>query len=230
MKNKILLLAGATLIGLAFFAGTKFNEKNGFMDFSKTLSKEGGLTLISPEGISNFIKYSDPVCNLDPQELLKSVKEIGEFGVSRGIRIHNGVDLPAKIGEPVCPIDRGLVIYSDNLRLNGGNRNIDYGNTIIIVHPQKGIISLYAHLNELTVKESDYVFANQQIGAVGMTGNLSFAKGQFKYSHLHFELFKGNPSVDDIKTKFLERLNPRMIFGFMQNGENIELFKKLYEK
>ena len=63
-----------------------------------------------------------------------------------------------------------------------------------------------------------------------MTGNLSFAKGQFKYSHLHFELFKGNPSVDDIKTKFLERLNPRMIFGFMQNGENIELFKKLYEK
>ena len=64
----------------------------------------------------------------------------------------------------------------------------DYGNTIIIAHPNS-YYSVYSHLNKSIVKERKYVKANQVIGYVGQTGNSDAP-------HLHFEIWKNHHIID----------------------------------
>jgi murein DD-endopeptidase MepM/ murein hydrolase activator NlpD len=54
----------------------------------------------------------------------------------RGSSFHDGIDIAAPEGTPIQAIERGEVIYSDQLR--------GYGNIVILRH-QGGIVSVYAH-------------------------------------------------------------------------------------
>ncbi len=93
---------------------------------------------------------------------------------------HQGVDIDAPAGTPVLAADDGTVIFAD---WEG-----DYGYCVKIQHDD--MITVYAHLSEITVKQGDFVSAGQPVAAVGSTGRST-------HEHLHFELIingtKANP-------------------------------------
>ena len=99
--------------------------------------------------------------------------------------MNSGVDIAAKMGEPVRSVARGRVEYVS--WLDG------YGRTLIVNHGG-GYYTVYAHLSEVRVAETQTVVPGQAIGAVGDSGSLDGAK-------LHFEIRAGKNAgtVDPMK-------------------------------
>lgn len=110
--------------------------------------------------------------------------QAGSFGMVRtAVRIngevvltkfHEGIDIAAvnrdKAGNPldlVSSIAAGRVAYVSPV---AGRSN--YGKYVVIEHPWEGsqVISLYAHLAEITVKPGDVVSSGSVIGRMGWTG------------------------------------------------------------
>lgn len=89
---------------------------------------------------------------------------------------NNAVDIANSCGTPIYAAASGLVIEAkgDN-QYNGG-----YGNFIKIQHPN-GVVTVYAHLSELEVKEGQSVDQGTMIGRMGNTGKATGC-------HLHFEV------------------------------------------
>ena len=101
--------------------------------------------------------------------------------VTQGIDLkHNGIDIAAKSGSKVKAAQKGMIVFSNPLN--------DYGNTIIIAHPNN-YYSVYSHLEKCILKEREYVKANQVLGYVGQTGNTDGP-------HLHFEIWKNHHIID----------------------------------
>lgn len=95
-------------------------------------------------------------------------------------KMHYGIDFKAEEGAPVfCP-GEGVVVQSDFAR--------GYGKTVVIDHGY-GVISLYAHLSEMLVKNGQFVTRGQLIGKVGDTGSSTG-------SHLHYEVRLSNKPVN----------------------------------
>ena len=85
---------------------------------------------------------------------------------------HNGIDLRAQEGTAVKPAAAGVVTFA--------GRDGNYGNMVAIQHAD-GTMTRYAHLNDIFVKDGDYVDERTVIGTVGSTGRSTGP-------HLHFEL------------------------------------------
>ncbi|MBF0192187.1 MAG: peptidoglycan DD-metalloendopeptidase family protein [Magnetococcales bacterium] len=110
----------------------------------------------------------------------------GVFGSRRVLngqprKRHNGVDIAAAAGTPVTTIAPGTVVLA-------GRDYFFTGNTLV-VHHGHGVVSLYAHLERLQVKEGDWVEAGATLGTVGMTGR---ATGP----HLHWGVLVRGERVD----------------------------------
>ena len=93
---------------------------------------------------------------------------------------HKGIDFRAPTGTSVFAAGDGNVIKAEV--------HEKYGKLIIIQH-QEAFTSLYAHLDQIDVKEGDKVKAGQKIGEVGNTG---LSTG----SHLHYEVRKDGENVN----------------------------------
>jgi lipoprotein NlpD len=104
------------------------------------------------------------------------------FG-ARGASFHDGIDVGAPEGTPIRAIERGEVIYSDELR--------GYGNLVIIRHPE-GIISVYAHNEVNLVREGQTVARGEIVAKVGSTGRVTGP-------HLHFEIRRNNTAQDPLR-------------------------------
>ena len=101
----------------------------------------------------------------------------GYFGASRnGGRKHQGIDLLAKVGEPVFASKSG--------RVSCAGVDEGYGNYVEISHPD-GFSTRYAHLSELCVSTGDWAGQGTMIGRSGKTGNANHDK---ILPHLHFEI------------------------------------------
>lgn len=74
---------------------------------------------------------------------------------------HNGMDIAARMGEPVLAPASGIVIFSGVKR--------GYGNVVIIDHGN-GYTSLLAHNSRLIAKEGDMVSLGQEVAKAGRTG------------------------------------------------------------
>jgi|SRR5271157_654604 len=98
--------------------------------------------------------------------------------------IHQAIDIAAGEGAPIFAAGTGVVTLADN----DGAYNGGYGNVITIAHAN-GYSTLYAHLSAVLVKTCQAVYAGQQIGLAGATGN---ATGP----HLHFEVRLNGGFVD----------------------------------
>jgi murein DD-endopeptidase MepM/ murein hydrolase activator NlpD len=98
-------------------------------------------------------------------------------------RFHAGVDLVPHSDDRVYPTKAGKVVLA---RMNGG-----YGNTVVVRH-DRGIESLYGHLDRIDVAEGDEVDIKTVLGLVGNTG-ASTGK------HLHFEISVGGFPVDPLR-------------------------------
>lgn len=99
---------------------------------------------------------------------------------SRRWKFHTGIDMAAPPGTPVYASGAGTVTLAD---WSGG-----YGRMVIIDHGE-GIVSRYAHNNQVLVREGDSVARGQQIATVGMTGRTTGP-------HLHFEIYVDGVAVD----------------------------------
>lgn len=104
-----------------------------------------------------------------------------KFG-PRGKNFHDGIDIAAPEGTSIRSIERGEVIYSDELR--------GYGNLVIIRH-SRGFASVYSHNRRNLVREGQNVAKGEVIGEVGKTGRVSGP-------HLHFEVRKDNVARDPL--------------------------------
>jgi len=88
------------------------------------------------------------------------------FGVQRVFNgavqsTHQGLDFHAPTGTPVSAVNAGTVILARPLYFEG--------NCVVIDHGQ-GLLTLYLHLSEFSVKEEEHVSKGQQIGFSGGTG------------------------------------------------------------
>jgi len=101
----------------------------------------------------------------------------------RGASFHDGVDIAATEGTPIQAIERGEVVYSDQLR--------GYGNIVIIRHAG-GLASVYAHNQVNFVREGQSVERGEVIAKVGSTGRVTGP-------HLHFEIRKFNTAQDPLR-------------------------------
>ncbi len=101
-------------------------------------------------------------------------------GFSSGKGGHSGINISAPKGTPVKAANNGVVSRTEQIP--------GYGKVVLIRH-DKGMITVYAHLDQITVKRGDTVGAGQKIGTVGKTGNV-------KEPQLHFKINKGKTPVD----------------------------------
>lgn len=101
----------------------------------------------------------------------------------RGSSFHDGVDIGAPEGASIHAVDRGEVIYSDQLR--------GYGNIVIVRHGGN-LISVYAHNQVNLVREGQTVERGDIVGRVGSTGRVTGP-------HLHFEIRKNNTAQDPLR-------------------------------
>lgn len=98
-------------------------------------------------------------------------------------RMHNGIDISQKEGNPVRAVSDGIVIFV--------GEEDDLGLKIIIEH-KNNINTVYGHLKDVYVKKNDHVKQGSIIGTVGNSG-LS------ESPHLHFEIIKDGKPQDPKK-------------------------------
>ncbi len=113
---------------------------------------------------------------------------------------HEGLDMPAHIGDPVYATGNGVVRSTDK-----GLRSRGYGQQILIDHGF-GYQTRYAHLSRIDVQPGQVVRRGEQIGCVGNTGGSTGA-------HLHYEVIYRGHTVNpinyfrrDMSTEDFERI------------------------
>jgi len=100
---------------------------------------------------------------------------ITEFGPSqRGVH-NDGVNIAASEGASVGAAAKGRVAFV-------GTNIKSFGKLVLVKH-DGGIITAYAHLGDISVKEGDIVTAGQSIGTIGRSGRVDSPQ-------LHFEIRK----------------------------------------
>ena len=108
-------------------------------------------------------------------------KVISKFGAQAQGRGNDGINIEATEGEPIYAAQPGTVTYV-------GNELKGYGNMALVQH-SGGLVTSYAHANDIVVKKGDKVEQGQVIGYVGRTGGVSSAQ-------LHFSVREGKTPVD----------------------------------
>jgi murein DD-endopeptidase MepM/ murein hydrolase activator NlpD len=131
------------------------------------------------QDLNQLSSYKAKVANLPIANPVPNAKITSRYGRRRDpftkeTRYHSGMDFKAPIGTPIYASGNGTIIRAG---WAGG-----YGKMVEIRHPN-GLISRYAHMNEIAVKKGDAVVQGFQIGATGNTGRSTGP-------HLHYELRK----------------------------------------
>ncbi|MCR4917599.1 MAG: peptidoglycan DD-metalloendopeptidase family protein [Alphaproteobacteria bacterium] len=108
---------------------------------------------------------------------------LSHFGAKSGGLFNDGINISAASGTSVRAAENGVVAYA-------GNEIKGMGNLVIIQH-EGGWMTVYAHLNSMSVRRGARVNVGDKIGVVGQTGKVT--KPQ-----LHFEIRKGTKAYNPI--------------------------------
>lgn len=95
--------------------------------------------------------------------------------------LHPGLDMSARLGEPIRPISNGKVILAEKSWFG-------YGNLVVITHGVE-YESWYAHLSKINVVVGQDVTQQTIIGEVGSTGRSTGP-------HLHLEVHENGVTVN----------------------------------
>ena len=115
-------------------------------------------------------------------------KILSGYGPKNGGLVNDGINISAPLGTVVKAAENGVVAYA-------GNEVKGMGNLIIIQHSD-GWMTVYAHLDSMSVRRGARVNVGQAIGKIGKTGKVD--KPQ-----LHFEIRKGTKSYNP--TNYLKK-------------------------
>ncbi|HWD79996.1 MAG TPA: M23 family metallopeptidase [Kribbella sp.] len=102
-------------------------------------------------------------------------------GGNRWAHNHTGLDFAAPIGTRIGAVMKGVVIFADWAG--------PYGRQVQVRH-EDGTVTWYNHMSKFSVSVGETVYAGDQVGAVGMTGNTTGP-------HLHFEVHPDGGSAVD---------------------------------
>jgi len=93
---------------------------------------------------------------------------------------HSGLDIAAPTGTPVLSPAPAVVINTGSYFFNGNSVFLDHG---------QGMITMYCHMDSITVKQGQQVGRGEPIGTVGMSGRVTGP-------HLHWSVSINNTRVD----------------------------------
>lgn len=93
---------------------------------------------------------------------------------------HTGLDFDAPYGSPIRATRLGVVSFA--------GWDGPYGNCVVLNHGH-GLQTKYAHMSHISVRVGQRVWAGQQVGRLGGTGNTTGP-------HLHFEVIKNGKPVN----------------------------------
>jgi murein DD-endopeptidase MepM/ murein hydrolase activator NlpD len=96
------------------------------------------------------------------------------------IDFHAGIDLAAREGTPVLAPGDARVIFAGRFPLNRNVRWWRYGNVVVLKHGER-YVSIFAHLEEISVRRGAQLVRGEQLGTVGNTGWSTSP-------HLHYEV------------------------------------------
>ncbi len=99
----------------------------------------------------------------------------------KGKAQNDGINIAAAKGSSVVAANNGVVAHA-------GNQLRGFGNVVLVKH-DNGTMTVYAHLDKVSVKKGDLVNGGQKLGTVGDTGTV-------KEPQLHFEIRKGRKPID----------------------------------
>ncbi len=124
-----------------------------------------------------------PILNTSEKDITSHFGASRKFGENIIAKIHNGIDLKAKINTPIIATADGTIAYASYK----GN----WGNLIVVTH-NNGYETWYAHLESFNAKKSEFVKKGEIIGYSGDTG---FTKGP----HLHYAIKHNGKFINPIK-------------------------------
>jgi murein DD-endopeptidase MepM/ murein hydrolase activator NlpD len=152
--------------------------------------------LTAPVSKTVDAKFEKPVANgLLAREYSKEVSPI-IWKTDGTYRTNLGIDIQAKLGEPVVAVMDGIV------KEVGTDVEDQKGKMVVIDH-QNGLFTKYSNLDEkILVKKGDKVTKKQQIAIVGNTSLNSY--NEIYGSHLHFNVLQ---LKKDSSTKY-EKIDP----------------------
>ncbi len=110
-------------------------------------------------------------------------KILSQYGAKKGGLFNDGINISANLGTAVKAAENGVVAYA-------GNEVKGMGNLVIIQHSD-GWMTVYAHLDSMSVRRGTKVVVGQQIGKIGKTGKVDTPQ-------LHFEIRKGTKAYNPI--------------------------------
>jgi murein DD-endopeptidase MepM/ murein hydrolase activator NlpD len=125
--------------------------------------------LAPPDGVTRTT-YTLPVTNLT--------------GISQGFHVgHPGIDFRSPESSPVVAMESGKVI-------GVATELFGYGHHVEIAH-DRGLVTRYAHLDEIKVSLGQDLRAGSVVGSIGLTG---WSTGP----HLHFEIYENGEAVNPL--------------------------------
>ena len=150
------------------------NSTNETIDISEPQQEELSQTEQDIQNIKNTTTFIKPV-----EGVISS--KFGQRDTATGTvpKNHTGTDIAANLGTKIVSATNGEVVLS--------SEEGDYGKHLKIQIGEVSII--YAHCNNLYVKQGDTVVQGQEIAEVGSTGNSTGP-------HLHFEIRYQERKVD----------------------------------
>lgn len=112
-------------------------------------------------------------------------RDSGRFGLKRILNgqkrnPHSGMDIAAPQGRKIKAAESGRVLFVGDFFFTGKVVYLDHGN---------GLLSLYAHLSKIHVKQGQQVKRGEVIARVGKTGRVTGA-------HLHWSVYLNGNSID----------------------------------
>ncbi len=125
-----------------------------------------------------------PLANFDINMMVSGFgNRINPF--HKGIYHHDGVDLRAPRGTSVLSTGKGTVIVVRKSDLLAG-----FGNYVEIDHGQ-GLVTRYAHLDQVTVFQGQKIKKGDPLGSVGMSGGSTAP-------HLHYEVLQNGKNLNPV--------------------------------
>jgi len=136
------------------------------------------------------LEHINALPTLPPIQPWQPERLISGFGLRvnpfhKGLYSHLGVDVAMPRGSPVIATGSGAVVQLKRSDLEAG-----YGNYIEIDHG-RGVVTRYAHLEDIHVKFGAKVTKGEVVGTVGSSGG-SVAP------HLHYEIIRDGKNIDPV--------------------------------